>query len=305
MNDAYLPEARENFEIASRKAFWTRMLARLEGQQTEVLDFNAIADDLHLRTAVYRGRQIVPLHQIVGSVGRYKDFTGAFLPVSMDMRMRWQRIATLYLAPTGTGVPPIELYKVGDSYFVKDGNHRVSVANQLEMPDIEAYVWEYPDPVAGLDSDTDIDTLLLEAGRQDFLEKTHLDELRPGHDIRLTAPGGYMDMLHQIAAYQKALSKIDEQPVAYEDAVTAWYDMIYETVVQVIEEQGVLDLFPDRTPTDFFVWTMRSQQELEDRYGRRVQVSDIARDIPRQYRPGCLSRVYHGLLRWLLARVGN
>jgi len=301
----YFQEARDKFERASRKASWDRFLARLQGQQpAELLDFNKVSRHLGLRTAIYRGVQAIPLEKIVGSVGRYKDFTGAFLPVNTDMRERWQRVAALYLDPTSGGAPPIEVYKVGDAYFVKDGNHRVSVANQLDMHTIEAHVWEFPEPVAGVDPDADIDTLLLEAERREFLEKTRLDELRPGHGIRLTAPGGYLDMLQQIAAYQAALSKIDGRPVPYEEAVTAWYDMIYETVVQFIKQEGILDLFPDRTPADFFVWTMQHQRELQERYGRRMAVRDAARQVSDRLHRGALGRLWHaglGALRRMVA----
>ncbi len=305
MGSVYSLEARNEFEQATRKAFWSRFLARLQGQQPpELLDFNEISQHLGLRTAVYRGVQTIPLNKIVGSVGRYKDFTGAFLPVNTDMRERWQRVAVLFLDPTSGGAPPIEVYKVGDAYFVKDGNHRVSVANQLNMGTIEAYVWEFPAPVAGVDPEADIDTLLLEAERKEFLERTQLDRLRPGHDIRLTAPGGYLDMLQQIAAYQAALSKIDGVPVPYEEAVTAWYDMIYETVVQFIKQEGILKLFPDRTPADFFVWTMQHQRELQERYGRRMAVREVARQVSDELRPGMLGRLWQAgrsLLRRILA----
>ncbi len=300
----YSTEARRKWDQASRKAFWNKLLGELGGEKLGLLDFNEVSQRLHLKTAIYRGVETVPLDKIVGSVGRYQDFTGAFLPVMSGMQGRWQAVAALYLDPTSRGAPPIELYKVGDAYFVKDGNHRVSVAHQIGMNAIEAYVWEYPVPVAGLDSNTDIDTLLLEAERQDFLDQTNLDVLRPRHGIRLTAPGGYLDMLGQITHYRDVLSQIDETDTPYHDACTAWYDMIYETVIQIIQSAGVLDLFPDRTPADFFVWVMRYQHELQEPYGERVMIQEIARQIPRKHRPNWVRTVWHGLVSWLQRRLG-
>jgi len=208
-------------------------------------------------------------------------------------------VASLYLDPTGGGPPPVDLYKVGDSYFVKDGNHRVSVANQLGLEEIEAYVWEYPEPINGQGADLSIDDLLLEAERQDFLAETHLDELRPNHSIRLTEPGGYLELLGQIARYQEVLSQIDGEPVAYAEAVKAWYDMIYETSIQIIEQAGVLKLFPERTPADFFVWTLHTQANLQERYGRRERLADIVHKIPDQQRPGWFARLREAVLRVL------
>ncbi len=302
--DYYRTEAREHWEQARRKARAARIAASIPGEHTGLLDFNDIAAQLGLKHAVYRGVQTVPLDSIVGSAGRYKDFTGAFLPVDDSMSSRWQRIAAIYLDPTSGGVPPVELYKVGTAYFVKDGNHRVSVARQLDLKDIEAYVWEYPEPVSDVGPEADIDTLLIEAERREFLEKTQLDTLRPGHGIWITAPGGYRTLLFEIAQYQHALSLIDSRPVGWEEAVGAWYDMVYEITVQLIQKTGVLHLFPERTPADFFVWIRKHQQELEERYGRRVMVRDAARDFGRRNRTTLPERAAREVLRWIVGRLG-
>lgn len=295
---AYMMEARHKWNQARGKVFWARLHAQMTGQDDHLLDFNEIARRLHLKTAMYRGVQNVPLDQIVGSVGRYQDFNRAFLPVSDDVRDRWQRVAAMNLDPTSGGLPPIELYKVGDAYFVKDGNHRVSVARQLALPDIESYVWEYPAPVEGLDSDADIDTLLIEAERREFLDRTRLDTVRPGHGIRLTAPGGYNEMLEQIDRFREALAAIDGLDVPYEDAVTAWYDMLYEPTVQLCSEAGLLNDFADRTPADAYVWTARHQQELADRYGKRVMVKDAARAVQKQASTTLAERALRALVGW-------
>jgi ParB-like chromosome segregation protein Spo0J len=42
------------------------------------------------------------------------------------------------------GFPPIEVYKVGNDYFILDGHHRASVARYLGNRFIEAYVTEWP-----------------------------------------------------------------------------------------------------------------------------------------------------------------
>lgn len=302
MSLKYQMEARQQWDQARRRAFWSSLLADLRGKNIDLLDFNEISQRLHLRTDIYRGVQNVPLDKIVGSVGRYQDFTGAFLPLSEAMRERWEKVARVYLDPASGGVPPVELYKVGDAYFVKDGNHRVSILRQQNIPSIEAYVWEYPEPVAGLAPDADIDTLLIEAERHDFLHNTRLDDLRAKHGIRLTAPGGYTLMLRQIAHYQGALSRIDETEVSYEDTVTAWYDMVYETSVQEIEEEGILEQFPERTAADFFVWVMHHKEHLEERYHKRIMVEDAARDLKKQMRPNPLMRVWRAIKGLVMGR---
>ena len=301
----YNDQARTEWAKARRKARWLSVLDNLDGDNAAgLLDFQVIAQRLNLKHAIYRGLHNIPLDQIVGSVGRYQDFSRAFLPSDDSIRDRWERIATLYLDPASPGVPPIEVYKVGTSYFVKDGNHRVSVARQLEMEDIEAYVWEHPEPVTGLGTrggaDVDVDALLLEVERREFLERTHLDTLRPEADLRLTAPGGYPVLLHEIDAYQQALSQIDGQPVPYTEAVTNWYDFLYETTTQAIAESDVLRLFPERTSADFYVWIKAYHHQLEVRYGRRVMLHDAARDFGKHTRPSLPGRTIRTLLRWMV-----
>jgi hypothetical protein len=76
---------------------------------------------------------VVRLADIVGSVGRCSAFDEAFLPASERARGRWERIDRA----------PVSLYKIGDLYFVEDGNHRVSVARYHGAQWIDAEVTEF------------------------------------------------------------------------------------------------------------------------------------------------------------------
>ena len=101
-----------------------------------------------MKQAIYRGLQDIPVKNIVGSTGRYEDFTRRFLPRRSGKRdkERWRNIYTL--AVTGKGFPPIDVYKIDQVYFVKDGNHRVSVARELGWKMIQAHVTELPSPIS-------------------------------------------------------------------------------------------------------------------------------------------------------------
>ena len=89
-----------------------------------LLPFEDVRTKLRLFQNYYKGVFNIPLDAIVGSVDRYKDFTREFLPLIDGDALRWQRVAALQ---RNQGLPPIEVYKIGEVYFVKDGNHRVSV----------------------------------------------------------------------------------------------------------------------------------------------------------------------------------
>ncbi|RMF00579.1 MAG: hypothetical protein D6768_12440, partial [Chloroflexi bacterium] len=111
-----------SFEQARRWAFLQDALSLIRYQPTDLLPFEEVREKLNLGSRTYLGRQEIPLDKIVGSVGRYEDFTRTFLPRNPGVRSRWENIDQL--AERG-GWPPIELYKVSDTYFVRDGNHRV------------------------------------------------------------------------------------------------------------------------------------------------------------------------------------
>ncbi len=289
--NVYSVEAGHYWNKARRQALWSTMFQGQRLKQEPLLSFDKVAHRLKLKHAVYRGIHRIPIDSIVGSVGRYQDFTSTFLPTNKSMEQRWKNVAAAYLDSSRGGVPPIELFKVGVAYFVKDGNHRVSVARQLKIPDIEAYVWEYPEPVAGLGDEANIDSMLIEAEKQDFFDQTQLDKLRPDSQIEVTVPGGYTDLLCQIAHYREALSQIDDTDVSYEEAVTAWHDMVFETAMMKMRKKGVLDLFPNRTEADFFVWIMRHHQRLKEEYQRPVMLSQTVQQFRERNKPSILGRL--------------
>ncbi len=141
-----LMEGISAFQSARLFAFWEEVLALARGKRAELLNFEEIRGRLHLHEQRYTGLQEVRLNQIVGSVGRYNEFTGTWLPKRNEMRARWSQT---YAQASGLmGLPPIELYRVGDLYFVRDGNHRVSVARQLGAKTIQAYVTELPSSIS-------------------------------------------------------------------------------------------------------------------------------------------------------------
>jgi dienelactone hydrolase len=199
-----------------------------------------------------------------------------------------------------TGLPPIELYKVGDAYFVKDGNHRVSVARQFGATTIEAYVWEYDTPVGGVAITGQMDDLITKAEYRAFLDRTRLNVTRPDQEIVLTEPGMYPALELEIELYRENLQEIDGEARTYQEAATAWYDLAYTLAVDIIRESGALSLFPGRTEADLYVWAARHRKELEDQYGARVSLRDAVQNIAdaqQQRKPGPVERMAHTAAR--------
>src|SRR5512141_1668928 len=116
-----------DFQSARQRAAVQEILARLTGKSNQLLSYDDVAEKLQLRARTERGIQHIPLNAIVGSVGRNTDFTRTFLPRRAGDQERWANVKAVFME-TGAGLPPIEVYKVGEAYFVVDGNHRVSIA---------------------------------------------------------------------------------------------------------------------------------------------------------------------------------
>ena len=272
------------------------MSARLKGEDINLLPFEAIRAELQQQNPYYRGVCEVPLDAIVGSVGRYKAFTRKFLPLTNSLEERWVAVDAL---AAKTGWPPIELYQVGQLYFVKDGNHRVSVARQMELPTIEAHVMAYPGDVA-IEPADNLDQIFIQLGEQNFMAKTGLAERFPDHNIRFTSPGRYTELLAQIHNLRQILAQIDEEPIDWETAVDAWYEMIYLPTIQIIHDSThLLDDFPGRTDADLFVWLSQHRERLQARYGEFENLADLAQFLAEEYREVGLTRLTRQVGRML------
>ena len=296
------PESRE-WKQARRTAFVEEALAALMRRPGDLLSFDQVHDRLQLRDVRYLALQDVRIEQIVGSVGRYQDFTRAFFPRGEHLRRRWQNIERLLAS--GRGLPPVELYKVGEVFFVRDGNHRVSVARHRGYSSIEALVWEYDAPVA-LQPDSDIDELLCSAAREAFLERTRLDSVCPNTDIRLTQPQGYDKLLQEIEQFQNILSSIEERELTSDEVVALWCDIRYFPVVDIIRRRAILQDFPDRTEADLYLWLCCNREELEEGYQQHVMMEEAASDLATRFGqslPGV--RQARTAIRWVVGGMAD
>ena len=256
-------QTEQDYSKARSQAFWASIWDRLRGETSELLNFEEVRQRLRLNDERYLGLQDIPLDNIVGSVGRYKDFTRKFLPKGSINKDRWKAVDALALGQSG--FPPIEVYKVGDAYFVLDGNHRVSVARSIGMPAIEAYVTELRTDVP-FDKHTTPKDLFIKEGYARFLRETHLKTLRPDSELLLTEPGNYQAILEHIEVHRYFVGINCGCPPTWEEAVTSWYDNVYMPVVRAIRQHNMLEDFPDRTEADLYVWIIWHQEELTEHY---------------------------------------
>jgi len=134
-----------DFARARRRGFFGRLATRFLGERGgdathRLACFEEAKETTNAADRYRRGFETVELDRVVGSVGRCLDFDRGFLPVCSCSKGRWKRVARTFRE--GRPLPPVELYKLGERYFVLDGNHRVSVARYLGAVAIDAVVTE-------------------------------------------------------------------------------------------------------------------------------------------------------------------
>lgn len=279
---AELSAAAADFHRARRQADLERLLAAVTGRKTDLLSYEEVRSKLRGMEKSRETLQEVPLDAIIGSLGRYNDFTRSFLPKKDSDRHRWARIMA---ATRGArGLPPVELYKVGEAYFVRDGHHRVSVTREMGAKMIQAYVTEVKTKVPLTPQDQPED-VILKAEYTDFLKRSGFGDLLPEVDFMLTVPRRYGELEEQVRSHLRNLSREQGREVPYEGAVLDWSARVYSPVVEAIRERGVMRDFPNRTETDLYLWIFEHRGELEREVEREVSPGAAALDLMRERSP--------------------
>jgi hypothetical protein len=234
--DTGLPraDAQSDFSRARRR----RALARLSAGLRRTDDVNHILPFEEVARALGRigerrlGLQLIPLDSIVGTVDRSREFDREFRPTSPRVRERWQRINLAQRK--GEAMPPIDVYRIGELHFVKDGHHRVSVAHALGHHDIEAYVTEVLTQV-GADRKIRMKDLPLKSHQRLFFERVPLrDEAR--ERIHLSDEWRYAALAEAVEAWAFRASQALGQELSRPEAAEAWFRDEYEPVVDRLRE---------------------------------------------------------------------
>lgn len=131
-------QAQEEFQIVRNKANTADIFRLLTGKARHLRGFEATHQTLSHRLDL--GLQTINLQYITGSVDRQTDFDTLFRPRVDYVRERWVQIDLAYTR--GEYLPPIEVYKLCDEYYVRDGHHRVSVMRYHGQEFVDAYVTE-------------------------------------------------------------------------------------------------------------------------------------------------------------------
>jgi hypothetical protein len=254
-------QADKDFSRARRRAFLRTIGAFLRNDpgSNQLLSFDEVKSALGAVEQVYLGMRTVEVDKIVGSVGRHRDFDRAFLPSKDDLGARWKRIDEMM--HRAEELPPISLYKIGDAYFVRDGNHRVSVARQQGVEMIDAEVIELRSRVP-IDSAITARDLLHKLEQRRLLERLPMDRVLPEIRVELFDISDYRKLAIYIKSHGFRLSQLWKRYVSPEETLRDWYEYQYVPIAEMIREERILDAFPDRTELDLYLWIVDHRERL-------------------------------------------
>lgn len=222
------------------------------------------------------GFHAIEVDKIIGSVGRAQD-------LDADFRFKWRKPSERYLnikrkMEDGEILPPIEVYKIRDEYYVLDGHHRVAVAKELKQKFIDAHVIQaYPLRPKRED--------ILYSYREAFKERT-------GLDIEMTEVIGYESFLSEIEDYA------NKNEISFENAVELWYKNFLDSC-ELIKREKINRIFPDKTLGDLYLYVSTHKWYKSEELGRDVGFKEALKSFKELYRPES-----NGLrfLKWLPIR---
>jgi hypothetical protein len=242
-------DAQHDFLRARRRATLARMAARLRGEPDDVrmvLPYEEVVAALGYVSERAAGSEVVALESIVGTVDRGREFDRSFRPTSGRVRSRWEHIAGAMRR--GESMPPVDLVRIGEIYFVRDGHHRVSVARALGRTDIDAYVTEVVTRLGAERAITLVD-LPIKSHERVFFERVPLpDHARP--EIALSDPWDYGKLAEAVEAWGFRTSQDRGEPISRRETAYLWLENEYRPVVEMLREA---DLVGARTETEAYM----------------------------------------------------
>ena len=237
-------DAQTDFLRARRRAALGAMVARLRGEPDDVrlvLPYEEVVAALGYVSEHAAGKAVVPLDAIVGTVDRGRDFDRSFRPTSGRVRSRWEHIATAMRR--GEAMPPVELIRIGQIYFVRDGHHRVSVARALGHTDIDATVTEVVTRV-GAERAITLEELPVKSHRRVFFERVPLPD-NAREEIKLTDPWDYGRLAEAVEAWGFRTSQDRGEPINRREAAYLWLENEYRPVIEMLRGADLIGTTTD------------------------------------------------------------
>ena len=282
--------AMEDFAKAKSKAKIQGILSALQWKHNNLLSLYEVTSIIKPKSETYLGMRTIPVARIIGSEGRYHDFSSAFLPKREQLRTRWVSVDNAII--NDVILPPISVYSLGGYYFVRDGNHRVSVAKAQGMEFIDAEVVELDSEIPLKPGITmkELRAKVVEYERSSFIAQYKPSYLPMG-DIVFTTPGSYPEMVNHILVHKYYINQTVDHEIPFEEAARSWYDNVYSPIVSEIRKEHLLSAFPGQSEGDMYMWIVRRWDEMKRSEGQGLSAAEAVKRAAREKGNGRLARL--------------
>lgn len=266
----------DDFYKAKTKARFQSIFSALHWKNNDLLSLYEVTSIIKPKSETYLGMRTIPVDKIIGSEGRYHDFSSAFLPKREQLKTRWVSVDSAII--NDVILPPISVYSLGGYYFVRDGNHRVSVAKAQGMEYIDAEVVE-------LDSEIEIKPgITMKELREKVVEyerNMFIAQYKPTYlpmdNIKFTTPGAYPEMVNHILVHKYYINQNIDHEITFEEAARSWYENVYSPIVQEVRAENLLQAFPGQSEGDMYMWLVRRWDEMKRTEGQNLSAEEAVR----------------------------
>lgn len=284
-------ETEFDFFRARNRAFINEVTHVLDPKEANLLSFNDIRQVIKPQNETYVGMQTIPINKIVGSEGRYKDFDNQFFPKSSFMKDRWERVDDAVIKDVI--LPPIMVYELAGLYFVRDGNHRVSVAKAkgVEYIDAEVVSLRTEIKLKAAKSPKDIIKQIINYEKRNFYFETSFGDITDYWNLNFSVTGQYDIILQHILTHKYYINEAKKEEVSMEEAVRSWFESVYTPVAAIIEKYHLARYIKKYTTDDLYIWLMNCYNNLKEKFGDDVALDIAVNDFKRAYKFSFFRRV--------------
>jgi hypothetical protein len=293
-------KSEEDFSKVRNKALFNSIQHLLSPEETQLISLNDIKELLHPDNEVYVGMKTVPVENIIGSEGRYNDFDNLFFPKHSHLKNRWLNIDKAYMK--GVILPAVTLYEIGGVYFVRDGNHRVSVAKARGVEFIDAEVTSLRTEIRltpGKSMETIIKQIIAYEKRH-FYAMTNYGDITGDWSLDFTTAGQYDVIYNHILTHKYYINQKQVEEISMTDAIMSWYNTVYMPVVNTVNQHKIMKKFKRRTVSDLYVWIVKYWDELKKALGEDFSLDQALEDFTHIYSETISAKIKNYLKKvWL------
>ena len=296
-------KSEEDFNRAHTKAFINEIQHLLSPEEANLISLTDVKQMIKSNAETYIGMKVIPIEKIVGSEGRYKDFDNRFFPKSTHLKNRWQHVDEAAL--NDITLPPIKVYEIAGLYFVRDGNHRVSVAKTrgTEFIDAEVVSLQSEIKLRKADSLKEIQKQIINYEKRVFYSETGFGDITDYWCLDFSSPGRYDVIYNHILTHKYYINQGRTEEVSMEEAVKSWFYNVYFPLVSIIREKFILRAFPGRTLGDLYVWTVRYWDDLKKKFGDDISMDKAVTDFTKHYKIPLAKRILNRIKCIILRRA--